>query len=481
MPVQDLVGRRKEAAILEKYYASDKSEFVAVYGRRRVGKTYLVQKIMGDRFDYDFSGLYGTQAKAQRQRFQKALDRRTGSTGQEPANWFDAFDNLKDYLLSLGKERVVVFLDELPWLDTQKSNFLVALSDFWNGWHNGKTLLKLYVCGSATTWMVNRLIGDPGGLYGRISRSIYLAPFSLRETGEYLNQIKGMNYGNRKILDAYMIFGGIPYYLDMLDGDLPLSVNVDNLMFAEGAPLRTEYEFLFRSLFRDSSSYRKVVELLSQTLSGLTRLDIVRGTGLTGGELSKVLDNLKSCDFIRSYTAPRNKIRNQLYQLTDMFALFHLRFVSSSSGQDEHYWTKNSETGKKNAWAGYAFEQVCLHHLAQIKQKLGISGMLSQAYAWSMKPYTDADGSHWKGAQIDLIIDRSDNVQNLCEMKYCNDEFVIDKDYAETVRARMESYRRHEKCRKDLRCTFITLSGVKSNMYSSIVDNQIRLDDLFAE
>ena len=472
------IGRQEEINLLEKYYSSDKSEFVAVYGRRRVGKTYLVRSTLSDRFDYEFSGMYQVAAKLQRREFQKALDQRSCLKGRLPSDWFDAFDHLKSYLLALGKERVVVFLDELPWMDTQKSNFLAALSSFWNGWHE-KTILKLFVCGSATTWMVNRLIGDQGGLYGRISRAIYLAPFNLLETREYLNQIKDMNFDNRQVLETYMIFGGIPYYLDMLDNELPLSVNVDNLLFAENAPLRTEYEFLFRSLFKGSVNYRRVVELLSTKLTGLTREDIAKETDLTGGELTKVLSNLELCDFIRSYSAPQKKERNKIYQLTDMFSLFYLRFISKGSGQDEHYWTKSAESGKKNAWSGYAFEQVCLHHLSQIKQKLGISGILSNAYAWNLKSYTDLDGNLWEGAQIDLIIDRSDRVMNLCEMKYSQDEYVIDKGYADTLRARAETFRRHEKCRKNLRCTFVTLYGVKNNRYSNIVDDQIQLDDLF--
>ena len=443
-----LVGRHEEIQLLEKYYDSNKSELVAVYGRRRVGKTYLISETLGNRFDFEFSGMYKVAAKVQIQEFQRALNKRTKKKNDKSTDWFDAFDNLKDYLLSLNKKKVVVFLDELPWMDTAKSNFLAALSSFWNGWRESNTLLKLYVCGSATTWMVDKFIGDKGGLYGRVSRPIYLAPFTLLETEEYLNTVKKMNYGRKLVLDTYMIFGGIPYYLDMLDKEKPLSANVDILFFAEGAPLATEFDFLFRSLFKDSSNYRRVIEHLSTKLIGLTREEIASACNLSGGELSKILKNLSSCDFIRSYASPKKKERSKIYQLTDMFSLFHLRFVKTDSGSDAHYWTNLKSAGKKNAWAGYAFEQVCLHHIPQIKNKLGISGILTNAYAWSSKAHTDADGNEWAGGQIDLIIDRNDGVMNLCEMKYSSDEYIIDAKYAETIKNRISMFKITEKCNK---------------------------------
>ena len=247
MKRKNLIGREEEIKLLNKYYDSDKSELVAVYGRRRVGKTYLICETLKKKFDYDFSGMYKVASKVQIQEFQRTINKYAGTDGDKARDWFEAFDNLKMYLLSLDKGKVVVFLDELPWMDTAKSNFLAALSSFWNGWREEKVLLKLYVCGSATTWMVDKFIGDKGGLYGRVSRSIYLAPFTLKETEEYLNDVKKMNYGRKLVLDTYMIFGGIPYYLDMLDNDKPLSVNVDELFFSESAPLATEFDFLFRS------------------------------------------------------------------------------------------------------------------------------------------------------------------------------------------------------------------------------------------
>ena len=473
------IGRENEIKALDKSLHSARSELVAVYGRRRVGKTFLVHTVLGSVIDFEFSGMYQVSGKEQRKQFLRILERLARHRQPNPASWFELFDQLKDYLLSLNKDQVVIFLDELPWMDTPKSNFFSAFSRFWNEWAKESVKLKLYVCGSATTWMIDKLIGDKGGLYGRISRSIYLAPFSLRECEEYLNKVKEMNYDRNQILSVYMIMGGIPYYLDMLDSELPLSVNIDRMFFAENAPLKTEFDFLFRSLFKESMNYRRVIEVLAGKLAGMTREEIAKTSHLTGGELSLILKNLNSCDFIRSYTEPGKKERGRLYQLTDMFSLFYLRFVQSHNGQDRKYWTNLGQSGVKYAWLGYAFEQVCLHHIEQIKVSLGISGILSNVYAWSCRPFTDKNGNEWNGGQIDLIIDRSDGVMNLCEMKYTSDEFVIEKEYAETIRKRTALFRRVTGTKKNLRCTFLTVHGVKANKYSGIADHQLVLDDLF--
>ena len=475
----NFIGRTAEIELLEEYYNSNKSELVAVYGRRRVGKTYLICETLGNRFDFEYTGKHKVASKVQISEFQKELNRLTKDKSTEAKDWFDAFDHLKEYLLGLKKDKVVVFLDELPWMDTAKSNFLAALSAFWNGWRSKKTLLKLYVCGSATTWMVDKFIGDKGGLYGRVSRPVYLAPFTLLETEQYLNEIKKMKYGRKLILDTYMIFGGIPYYLDMLNSKKPLSENVDALLFANNAPLKNEFDFLFRSLFKDSLNYRRVIEYVSSKLIGLTREDISDACKLSGGELTKILNNLVACDFIRCYMSPGKKQRSKVYQLTDMFSLFYLRFVSKNAGVDEHYWTNLGKTGKKNAWIGYAFEQVCLNHIPQIKSKLGISGILSNSYAWSKKKFTDADGVEWDGGQIDLIIDRNDDVMNICEMKYSSDEYIIKPWYAKDIKNRMAMFRAAEKTKKDLRCTFVTTFGVKKSPSSDIVASEVMLEDLF--
>ncbi len=473
-----IIGRKYEQELLKEYYESPKSELVALYGRRRVGKTYLVKTYFDESFDFWFTGLYNANKKMLLKQFGLTLSRYSGIKSASPADWFEAFSSLTDYLLSLKKERVIVFLDELPWMDGPKSDFLSAFSFFWNMWPSS-TKLKLFVCGSATTWMMDKLIGDKGGLYGRVSRAIYLSPFTLGETEQYLKEMKGVILNRYQILELYMIMGGIPYYLDMLRADIPLAANIDELFFREGAPLKAEFDFLFRSLFKESKSYRKVIETLSEKMSGMKRKEIQEVTAIEGGELSRILDNLSSCDFIRRYVSIGKKERDGVYQLTDLFSLFHLRFVENNNSQDQNFWTNMSSSGAKNAWTGYAFERVCLHHIKEIKAKLGILGVLTSVYSWYSRPFTDKDGTQWSGAQVDMLIDRNDQTINLCELKYSLDEFVITGEYEKKLRERLSLFRHVTKTRKALLLTFITTYGVKKNIHSSIVNSEVSMDDLF--
>lgn len=470
-----IVGREAERKLLQRYQESEKSELVALYGRRRVGKTYLIRCTFRDEFDFSFTGMYETSKTLQLRRFAKQL-----GVDETPKDWFEAFDLLRDHLIALKKKTVTVFLDELPWMDTRNSHFLEAFSMFWNTWPMGTSLLKLYVCGSSTSWMLNKFIGDKGGLYGRTSRTIYLRPFTLRETGQYLTSVKNFTLTHRQILDIYMIMGGIPYYLDMLDPELSVNRNIDELFFASNAPLRAEYKFLFRSLFSNSDRYRKVVEILSQKLKGMTRKEILETLKSDGGSLSKVLEDLSACDFIRSYSAIGKKNKSCIYQLTDLFCLFHIRFVTHEREQDEHYWT-NLPEGMKNAWSGYAFEQVCLHHIPQIKNKLGISGVFSNVFSWNSGPFTDDDGTKWNGGQIDLLIDRRDDVINICEIKYSSEQYVITKDYEHHMMDRISLFRHCTHTRKSLVNTFITTYGVKKNIHSTSIQKEVTMDDLFKD
>ncbi len=472
------VGRERERYLLKNYYDSMKNEFVAVYGRRRVGKTFLIKNTFDD-IDFYFTGLYKESLSVQLDYFYSELKRRYVSKKiAKPKNWKEAFELLHDYLISLNKEKVIVFLDELPWMDTHKGNFLQSLSYFWNMW-NDKVLLKLYVCGSSTSWMLNKLIGDKGGLYGRVGRNIYLPPFTLSETKEYFNVVKNANYSNSQILDIYMIMGGIPYYLDMIDVNIPFVSNIDYLFFTNNAPLRTEYEFLFRSLFKETTNYRKVVEALSKKLCGLKRNDIVSMTKISGGQLTEILENLRSCDFIRCYSSIQKKVKEKIYQLIDPYVLFYLRFVSNDDGQNENFWMNNYGKPSINTWAGYAFELVVLLHINKLKQILGISGINTNIYSWKTTEHVDKNGTLWKGAQIDLIIDRDDKVMNIIEIKYSNNEYIITSDYRKHILNRLENFKESTKTKKTLVSTFVTSNGIKRNNYSDIATIEIKADDFF--
>ena len=394
--------------VLEQCYRSERAELIAVYGRRRVGKTYLVKTFFKEKFDFYITGIYKGTKQEQLRFFHRQLCAYSKHDYPQPESWFDAFDRLKEYLSGLKKERIVVFIDELPWLDTPRSGFIKAFELFWNSWAADQPRIKLVVCGSATTWMISHLLGSKGGLHNRVTRRIKLSPFTLAETEAFL-QSQHIVWNRYQIAEAYMILGGTPYYLQMLQKRFSLSQNIDYLFFSENAELRDEYGFLFRSLFNDSAVYRATVELLSRKAKGMTRAELLAALRLpAGGMFSEVLENLCNCDFIRRYTAFGKKERDVLYQLTDLFTLFYLRFVRNSSGRDEHLWSNMIDSPERRTWCGYSFEQVCLHHIPQIKKRLGISGIQSDVCSW-FAPATEG----LRGAQIDLLIDRKDQVINL--------------------------------------------------------------------
>lgn len=477
----DIIGREREKNLIREYCESSKAELIAVYGRRRVGKTYLVKQYFNGDFDFYFTGSFETPKNTQLRLFQGELERYSNRKWSRATDWFEAFEQLRDYLSSLKQDRIVVFLDELPWMDTPKSNFLQAFSYFWNSWASTVTNLKLFVCGSATTWMLSKLIGDRGGMHGRVNRQIYLRPFNLEETEKFL-KTKGIEWNRYQIAEAYMTVGGIPYYLDMFEPSMTVNENIDNLFFSDGAVLRTEYDFIFRSLFKDSSVYRSVVEVLSKKSVGMTRDEIISAAHIkSNGKVTEVLTNLCKCDFLRTYQGFGKKNKEQLYQLVDLFSLFYTRFVSKDNGQDHHFWSNMQDVPSRNTWEGYAFEQLCLHHIQQIKQKLRIGGTLSDVCSWQCKPYTDQDGTSHKGTQIDLLIDRRDGIIDICEMKFTKADFIITSDYDEKLRNRIETFRLLTHTRKALQLVLVTTYRLAKNKYSGNIQSVVLLDDLFRE
>ena len=479
MATNEIIGREKELHLLSNICKEKEARLVAVYGRRRVGKTYLVKHFFHERFDFFFTGSFETPMKIQLALFHDALYQYSNRQFPMPKNWFDAFGQLRDYLSSISKERIVIFLDELPWMDTAKSMFINAFSYFWNSWASTRDGLTLVVCGSSTSWMIDKIIGDKGGLYGRISRSIYLAPFNLHEVEQFLRQRKGIVWNRYQILEAYMIFGGIPYYLDMLDKDLPFNQNIDELFYGKDAPLRTEYNFLFRSLFKSAVIYRRIVEVLASRNKGLTLKEIKEHiTDYNGGALTTALNNLSKCDFVRKYASFGKKERGSIYQLTDLFSLYYLKFIAGKTGLDEHYWS-NIKDSVRNAWAGYAFEQVCLHHIDQIRSKLSIKGVLTNVCSWSSPKQVDKDGTEWPGTQIDLLLCRGDHIIDICEMKYCQAEYTLTGDYEKRLRDRIDAFVHFTKTRDAIHTILVTTFGLKTNTYSGGIYETISMDDLF--
>lgn len=464
-----IIGREAEQEILRQRIESGAPELIAIYGRRRIGKTFLIRQYFKDTFSFYSTGIYQGTKKEQLGEFNRQLEHYSGRKWKVAKDWFDAFAQLREYLESLTrKSPIIVFLDELPWMDTHKSRFIKAFEYFWNSWGATDNRLKLIVCGSATTWMRENVLSDKGGLYNRTTRSLYLAPFTLHETEQYLLS-RGIQWNRYQIAECYMILGGTPLYLQMLERDLSLMQNVDKLFFVQNAPLSKEYDFLFRSLFNEAMVHRHIIETLANKAIGMTRKELTETAKIKdSGLLTKALRDLTDCDFIRQYTAFGNIERGTIYQLTDLFTLFHLRYVKGYRGQDEHHWQNMIDSPSRRAWSGYSFEQLCLHHIRQIKQKLGISGVQSDVCAWK-----------GNGGQIDLLIDRRDQTINLCEMKFSQGEFEITKQYDEHLRERAENFRSSVKTRKALHQTFVTTYGIKKNMYSGNIQSEVKLDDLF--
>ena len=468
---ENIIGRKSEKDLLQAIYDSSKSEFVAVCGRRRVGKTFLIREFFEGEMVFQTAGLANQNMKQQIKSFYADLIDQgfNRQDTEEPKDWIDVFMMLRQVVKQNKKKRKVILLDELPCMDTPKSGFIAALEHFWNSWASARHDIVLIVCGSATSWMMNKLINNHGGLYNRITRRIFLEPFSLRETEAFLKS-KGFVLSRYEIAECYMVMGGIPFYLEMLERDLSLAQNIDAMFFRPNGQLAREFSNLYNALFKNSSDYVKVVEALSLKRAGLTRTEIISGTGLvSGSKLTTILQNLESCGFIRQYRLygePHNSI---IYQLVDFFTLFYFRFlVDKTPGK----WMSIQDKPKFYAWAGLTFELLAIQHIESIKHSLGINGVETQVSTWRC-----LDGD--RGAQIDLIINRSDNTINLCEAKFSVDDFSISKDYEKNLRNKLQQFLNHTKMKKSIQLTLITTYGLEKNKHSGVIHKLITLDDLF--
>lgn len=468
------IGREEEVANLKKYYDSKESEFVVIYGRRRVGKTFLVKEFFDDKYDFKVTGLYKKPKKVQLKNFSLALKEYGFPLKKNPQDWLEAFSALKQLLIRTeAKDRKkVVFIDELPWLDTPKSDFLAAFESFWNGWGAQQDNLMLVVCGSATTWIAKNLLEDVGGLFNRAARRLYLMPFSLNETEKYL-QSRGFQWSRYDIIQTYMIMGGIPYYLKLLDGTLPLPTNIDNIFFKKKGPLWDEFPVLYETLFGRSELYLKIINTLASKKSGLTQDEITTEAKVPqNGAFTKALKDLVRCDFVRAYNCFGKKSSEITYQLSDYYTLFYFRFLKDQLNPDEHYWTLTLDNPSRAAWAGYSFEQVCKDHLWQIRRALGINGVLTSASSWKGQ----FEGN---GAQIDLVIERRDRVIDICEAKYSIDEFIIDKEYENRLRNKLSIFKAATNTKSAVQLVMITTFGVKQNSHSGLVSANVTMKHLF--
>ena len=477
--VQEIIGRKTEIRKLTELYQSKRPVFAVVYGRRRVGKTYLIRELFDNQFSFYHTGLspYELQDENLRQgqlsNFFKSLVKFGSDINHIPADWFEAFDALTALLEQKPKEeRKLVFIDEMPWLDSPRSGFVTAFEHFWNGWGSGRSDLMLVACGSATSWISDNLLNNTGGLFNRVTHEIKLLPFDLSECEEYVkaNEIVMSRYD---LVECYMIMGGIPFYLSLLEKGMSLPQNIDNLFFAKSAKLRNEFERLFSSLFKNKDDCMKIVRLLSQKNQGYTRQEIVKSTQLpNGGGLSYTLRSLEASDFIMSYTKYGRASREVYFRLTDSFTKFYLTFVDGARTKNPVFWQNNFRSPRHNAWKGFAFENLCFYHFEKIKESLGIRGVQTECSPWKSRQEKD-------GAQIDMLIVRADNVIDVCEMKFSSDEYTITAGYDRELRHKIELFNNETKCKQTIHLIIVTTFGLKFNEYSGQVQQIVTMDDFF--
>jgi len=480
-----IIARQREIASLKKLSLSGRPEFLAIYGRRRVGKTFLIREFFKNERGVYFhlTGVKDAPVKKQLRNFVTEFKRVFGSLpDQLPKDWQGAFSLLREAIDGLsGTERIILFFDELPWLSTRRSGFLQDLDHLWNRYLSSNNRIILIVCGSAAAWMIRKVIRHKGGLHGRLTATMKLMPFDLSETEQFLKS-QNVLLDRRQIIDLYMAIGGIPKYLTYVERGLSATQIINKICF--NGPLLDEFDELYSSLFENHENHISVIRVLANRNQGLTKKEIGAAIGKSlGGGMNKILDELEQSGFILLIPELGKTKKDVRYRLSDEYSLFYIRWIERSKnlnigGLDGNFWLNAEGSPESRAWAGYSFEGICLKHIAIIKQALGISGVLTQTAGWI---YKSKKGSLEKGAQIDLIIDRADNCINLCEIKFSSHPFVISKTCENDLRQRKGIFIEKTKSRKAIFLTFITLYGVdKEAGHFGIVDKELTMDDLFS-
>jgi uncharacterized protein len=471
--MQKIVGRKEEQIMIQELLKSKKPEFLAVYGRRRVGKTFLIRQTLNKDLVFQMTGIAHAKTQQQLVNFFSVLQELDAglNSASTPQNWFEAFNLLRNYLQKLNSPKKVVFFDELPWIDTPRSNFLTALEHFWNAWASARPDILLVVCGSAASWMVNKLINNKGGLHNRVTQRIRLLPFTLHETEDFFRSNK-IQLDRYQILQLYMAMGGVPFYLNEIRKGQSAFQEIERLAFSKNGLLVMEYDNLYRSLFNNADRHITIIEVLAGKPKGLVRDDIVKFSRINdGGTLTTILRELEESGFISKSVPFGKKIRDSIYRLSDPYSLFYLKFIKDKKLAGEGAWVSRIDSPAWRAWSGYAFENICLQHIATIKKALGISGVYTEESSWVDKE---------RSVQIDLLIDRRDHVINICEVKFTQDPFTLTKSYKTELDKKLYTFREETKTRKSVFPVLITTWGLKENIHSlGFIQNTITLDHLF--
>ncbi len=472
-----MIGRKEEVQILNKALQSKDPEMVAVIGRRRVGKTFLVKQVYKGKIDFDLTGIQNGSSRQQLQNFAERLTifAKPLFPFQRPTNWFQAFQMLVTWLESTPKtEKRVVFFDELPWLATRKSDFIKALGYFWNTWASEQNICVV-ICGSAASWMIANVVRDKGGLHNRITRRLHIEPFTLSETEAYLLS-RDVRLDRYQILLVYMALGGVPHYLKEVEGGKTAAQNIDFICFSQNGILRDEFLQLYPALFDNPEVHIKIVRVLGQTWQGLSRNELIDAAQLqNNGNTTRSLEELVSSGFVSSYFAFGKKKKDLRYRLTDEYSLFYLKFIEENQGFGQNSWQNISQTQSWKSWSGYAFENLALRHISQIKKALGISGINTETSSFYQK-----GNQTQQGVQIDLLIDRNDHAINLCELKFYNSPIVLTKAMATELRTKLALFRAASQTNKQIFITLIAPFGIIPNEQSiGLLDAAIGMDIFF--
>ena len=471
-----VIGRKHEQVLLENILQSGEPELVVVYGRRRVGKTFLVKNVYAKQLAFDFSCIHNATLAQQFENFTAALSRASGNNLAMPKSWIEGFYMLIAYLEPLIKrQRRVIFIDEFPWGHTPKSGFLQAFENFWNTWASAKKNLVVVICGSAAAWMIQRIINSKGGLYNRVTQKIRLLPFTVDETEVYL-QSRKVNLDRLQILQLYMVMGGIPHYLRNVAVGESAAQAINKICFTKDGVLANEFKSLFQSLFNNADEHIAVVKALSKKGAGLSRNEIIKECKMSsGGGTTQLLDELTESGFITPYIPFSKTAKDTIYWLTDEYSHFYLKFIENGKFKGETAWEKYSTGASWRAWSGTAFEGICMKHVHSVKKALGIEGVHTETSTWRYKPNNGEQGT-----QIDLLIDRQDGNINICEMKFSIEEFAITKSYAEELKSKLSVFRNATRTKKTLFLTMLTTYGVTTNIYKTgLVQKDLTMDILF--
>jgi hypothetical protein len=472
----NIAGREDEQILLHRILKSGEPELVVVYGRRRVGKTFLVRQVFEKQTAFEFSGIHNATLSQQLENFIKALSEAAGLPLAKPANWPQAFKILTDYLTPIIKRRrKVIFFDEFPWASTPRSGFMQAFESFWNMWASRQKNLVVVICGSAAAWMIQKVINNRGGLHNRVTRKIRLMPFTLGETEQFLKERK-INLDKYQVLQLYMAMGGIPQYLkEVAKGESAMQA-IDKACFTKSGLLYDEFKNLFSSLFDGAGYHINVVKALAKKGTGLTRNEIIEACKLTsGGGATQLLEELTESGFITPYIPFDRTAKDSIYKLTDEYSLFFVKFIEHSKFTGAGAWEKSSAGASWKSWSGMAFESICMKHTPQLKRALGIGNVHTETSVWRHRSQTGGQGT-----QIDLLIDRQDSCINVCEMKFSAEGYEISKSYAKELENKLMVFRTITQTRKTLFITMVTTNGVNNMLhYAGLVENEITMGALF--